>query len=73
MYTNTHDSSTSKAPARVATRIVAALEKDIVQGALRPGERLDEQALAQRFEVSRTPVREALMRTRSHSHPRDIN
>jgi DNA-binding GntR family transcriptional regulator len=60
MYTNTRESSTSKTPARVATRIVAALEKDIVQGALRPGERLDEQALAQRFEVSRTPVREAL-------------
>jgi DNA-binding GntR family transcriptional regulator len=39
---------------------VAALEQDIVRGALRPGERLDEQALAARFEVSRTPVREAL-------------
>jgi DNA-binding GntR family transcriptional regulator len=37
------------------------LEQDIVTGALRPGERLDEQALAARFGVSRTPIREALM------------
>ena len=37
------------------------LEQDIVTGAFRPGERLDEQALAARFGVSRTPVREALM------------
>ena len=37
------------------------LEQDIVTGALRPGERLDEQSLAARFGVSRTPVREALM------------
>jgi DNA-binding GntR family transcriptional regulator len=37
------------------------LEQDIVTGALRPGERLDEQSLATRFGVSRTPIREALM------------
>ncbi len=37
------------------------LEQDIVTGALRPGERLDEQGLATRFGVSRTPIREALM------------
>jgi len=37
------------------------LEQDIVTGALRPGERLDEQGLAARFGVSRTPIREALM------------
>ena len=37
------------------------LEQDIVTGALRPGERLDEQSLAARFGVSRTPIREALM------------
>ena len=41
------------------------LEQDIVTGALRPGERLDEQSLAVRFGVSRTPIREALMQLAS--------
>jgi DNA-binding GntR family transcriptional regulator len=41
------------------------LEQDIVTGKLRPGERLDEQSLAARFEVSRTPIREALMQLAS--------
>ena len=42
--------------------IVAALEHDIVSGLIRPNQRLDERDLAQRFQVSRTPVREALNR-----------
>ena len=41
------------------------LEQDIVTGTLRPGERLDEQSLAARFGVSRTPIREALMQLAS--------
>jgi DNA-binding GntR family transcriptional regulator len=41
------------------------LEQDIVTGRLRPGERLDEQSLAARFNVSRTPIREALMQLAS--------
>jgi DNA-binding GntR family transcriptional regulator len=41
-------------------RVARALEEDILTGRLKPGVRLDEQALAKRFEVSRTPVREAL-------------
>ena len=41
------------------------LEQDIVTGTLRPGERLDEQGLAARFGVSRTPVREAIGRLAS--------
>jgi DNA-binding GntR family transcriptional regulator len=41
------------------------LEQDIVTGSLRPGERLDEQGLAARFGVSRTPIREALMQLAS--------
>ena len=47
--------------ARSATAtLVQALEDDIFESRLKPGDRLDEQALARRFEVSRTPVREAL-------------
>lgn len=40
--------------------LVRALSARIVEGALGPGTRLDEQGLAERFQVSRTPVREAL-------------
>jgi DNA-binding GntR family transcriptional regulator len=36
------------------------IEDEIATGHLKPGERLDEMSLAQRFGVSRTPVREAL-------------
>jgi DNA-binding GntR family transcriptional regulator len=42
--------------------IVTALEHDIVSGLIKPNQRLDERTLALRFEVSRTPVREALNR-----------
>jgi DNA-binding GntR family transcriptional regulator len=62
MYTESDSSSTkSGAAARVATGIVARLEREILQGTLPPGARLDEQLLAERFGVSRTPVREALL------------
>lgn len=37
-----------------------ALEEDILTRAYAPGERLDETKLAERFGVSRTPIREAL-------------
>lgn len=40
--------------------MVRAIADLIITGAMRPGERLDEISLANRFEVSRTPVREAL-------------
>lgn len=40
--------------------MVRAMADRIVTGALLPGERLDEVSLAERFNVSRTPVREAL-------------
>ena len=40
---------------------VRELENDIEHGRLSPGDRLDEQTLAERFEVSRTPAREALL------------
>lgn len=44
----------------LAASIRRRLEADIVGGCLEPGARLDEQELAQRFGVSRTPVREAI-------------
>ncbi len=41
-------------------RLRDALEDDIINGRLAPGERLDPEALSRRFEVSRTPIREAI-------------
>jgi DNA-binding GntR family transcriptional regulator len=43
-----------------ATDIRATLQEEIESGKLKPGATLDERALAARFDVSRTPVREAL-------------
>jgi DNA-binding GntR family transcriptional regulator len=41
-------------------QMVRAIADQIVTGVIRPGDRLDEASLAASFEVSRTPVREAL-------------
>jgi DNA-binding GntR family transcriptional regulator len=53
--------TTTSKPSTVQ-RIQEALLADISVGALPPGQRLDEASLATRFEVSRTPIREALSR-----------
>jgi len=42
--------------------IFEALQAEILEGAIRPGDRLKEADLAERFGLSRTPVREALRR-----------
>ncbi|MBO1335388.1 GntR family transcriptional regulator [Streptomyces sp. VRA16 Mangrove soil] len=44
----------------VRERVLGALRDDIVGGRLRPGDRLVERELAERFGVSRVPVREAV-------------
>ena len=43
-----------------AERLAAKIADEIIAGKLKPGLRLDEQSLADRYKVSRTPVREAL-------------
>lgn len=44
----------------VRERVLATLRQDIIAGRLRPGDRLVERELADRFGVSRVPVREAI-------------
>ena len=46
----------------LSERLRVTLAQEIASGALAGGAVLDEQALASRFGVSRTPVREALRR-----------
>jgi DNA-binding GntR family transcriptional regulator len=46
---------------RTSESLRKELEDDIEHGRLAPGDRLDEQTLAARFDVSRTPAREALL------------
>jgi DNA-binding GntR family transcriptional regulator len=45
--------------------IVRALEDDIMDGTIQPGERVDERVLAERFRISRAPVRDAIGRLAS--------
>ncbi|HSG03141.1 MAG TPA: GntR family transcriptional regulator [Marinobacterium sp.] len=45
---------------RAAEIIFKSLEEDIVTGVVSDGERLDESSLCARFNLSRTPIREAL-------------
>ncbi|MET7651143.1 MULTISPECIES: GntR family transcriptional regulator [unclassified Streptomyces] len=44
----------------VRERVLGALRQEIIAGRLRPGDRLVERELAERFGVSRVPVREAI-------------
>ena len=56
---------TSATSSTKAGRVRQAVLADILSGALTPGTPLDEVALAQQHDVSRTPVREALRRLQS--------
>jgi DNA-binding GntR family transcriptional regulator len=44
----------------LTTRVYAALKEDIIRCVVRPGEVLHESVLAARYDVSKTPVRDAL-------------
>lgn len=44
----------------IAARVQSLISEQIISGQFKPGTRLDERVLAQQFNVSRTPVREAL-------------
>lgn len=52
--------SRSRETGTLALELRRAIETQIVDGELKPGQKLDEPVLAAQFEVSRTPVREAL-------------
>ena len=45
---------------RISDRLREAIEEQIATGKLLPGSRLDEAELAKRYNVSRTPIREAI-------------
>ena len=47
---------------RAADRVYEEIRRGILTGKLKPGERLTEELLAERFEASRTPVRSAIVR-----------
>lgn len=46
----------------IADKVHAWLGREIAAGTYRPGERIHEKALAERLGISRTPIREALLR-----------
>jgi DNA-binding GntR family transcriptional regulator len=52
----------SRSPHTRTTEVYEQLRTAIVQGTIRPNERLIETELAERLEVSRTPVRESMLR-----------
>ncbi|HEY8476277.1 MAG TPA: GntR family transcriptional regulator, partial [Chloroflexota bacterium] len=65
-----HAEAFASAPA--ADAVYLALREAIVTGQLRPGDRLAEEQLARRFGVSRTPVREAILRLEAEHFARRL-
>ncbi|MHA7602195.1 GntR family transcriptional regulator [Alicycliphilus sp. T452] len=56
-----HQLEKTPSPASLQDRIRLALEEDFRSGLLMPGMAINEPALCERFDASRTPVREALL------------
>lgn len=63
-HQHTKRSSSSGDGSSLKTTVYERLRDDILYGVLRPGDLLIERKLAERFGVSKTPVREALMELR---------
>lgn len=54
-------SKSSSNALRLTDRLVAQLQTDIIKGVLAPGSKINEQALAEHFKISRGPAREAIL------------
>ncbi len=46
--------------ARSADKLIDQIKKEIAEGTLKPGDQLEESVLSDRFNLSRTPIREAI-------------
>lgn len=53
-------SDVPKSNVPISSNLFSQLQKDILTGKLKPGQKLTEQAICKEYKVSRTPVREAL-------------
>lgn len=62
---NMGDSTTRKQRGQSASRVYTRLREDILRLKLAPGEPLDETRIGKEFDLSRSPVREALVRLAS--------
>lgn len=63
LYKFSDETEMSNAP--LSTSLLGKLQKDILTGRFKPGEKLTEQQLCKTYGVSRTPVREALRQLES--------
>ena len=63
--TGSTSSSDPETAQSLAAKVADSLRTEIVEGALEPGERIKQDAVAQRLQVSRLPVREALRQLES--------
>ena len=62
LYKHSDDPNTN---APISTGVLGKIQKDILTGKLKPGQKLVEQELCREYKVSRTPVREALRQLES--------
>ena len=65
VFNYSDDKSSSNAP--LSSVLFSRIQKDILTGDIRPGEKLTEQRICDRYKVSRTPVREALRQLEKES------